>query len=478
MKLLNKITNIYLYSIFIIFILLIDKTGYHNILYIKWNIYVYTTVIYILAILLTTVFKIIRSSISIKDFKFNKIHLFALIYIFILILSCLLSPYKNYNLLIGSTRVEGLIVNIIYVISFMVISLTYKYDKKIIYAILLPSIIMALMIMIQRFIYNPFSVSKDVSSEIFYGTIGNIDTIGLLYTIYIILGISLYIFTNKVINRVYIIISIISSLIVMAIINVLNMYVTLLIILILLFPFVILSSKYLKRYLMITISIISICIFKYYNYWYFIILVIILISLFLILIRNTNYNILNKKNVIKCFIGLLLILLGIIISIYFINFKNGLLFEVHNILHGNIVDSYGTYRIFLWKRTFGMINSNNILLGTGVDTYYIAFSNKYFDELVMNGYVNINDTASNFYLTRLINIGVIGLSSFLLFVGSVVCLERKNKCSDATLICLFITIISYLIQGLFNLEVVIVTPIFYCILAMYTSLKISKVTVL
>ena len=221
----------------------------------------------------------------------------------------------------------------------------------------------------------------------------------------------------------------------MAIINVLNMYVTLLIIMILLFPFVILSSKYLKRYLMITILIISICIFKYYNYWYFIILVIILISLFLILIRNINYNILNKKNVIKCFIGLLLILLGIIISIY-------------------------------------------LLLGTGVDTYYIAFSNKYFDELVMNGYVNVNDTASNFYLTRLINIGIIGLSSFLLFLGSIVCLARNNKCSDATSICLFITIISYLIQGLFNLEVVIVTPIFYCILAMYTSLKISKVTVL
>ena len=51
MKLLNKITNTYLYFILVVFILLIDNTGYYNILKFKWNIYVYTSVIYILVIL-------------------------------------------------------------------------------------------------------------------------------------------------------------------------------------------------------------------------------------------------------------------------------------------------------------------------------------------------------------------------------------------------------------------------------------------
>lgn len=72
MKLLNKITNMYLYFILVVFILLIDNTGYYNILKFKWNIYVYTSVIYILVILLIIVFKILNHSISIKSLSLIK----------------------------------------------------------------------------------------------------------------------------------------------------------------------------------------------------------------------------------------------------------------------------------------------------------------------------------------------------------------------------------------------------------------------
>ena len=48
---------------------------------------------------------------------------------------------------------EGLIVNIIYIVSFMVISLTYKFDKKILYAVLIPSIIMGLIIILQSLFF-------------------------------------------------------------------------------------------------------------------------------------------------------------------------------------------------------------------------------------------------------------------------------------------------------------------------------------
>ena len=129
MKLLNKITNVYLIYILVLFILLVDKSGYRNILVFKWNMYVIVSVVYILLILIITMFKILNKSISIKEFKFNNVYIFALIYLLLMIISTLLSPYKSYNLLIGSPRMQGLIVNIIYIVSLEIILWKSIYTK-------------------------------------------------------------------------------------------------------------------------------------------------------------------------------------------------------------------------------------------------------------------------------------------------------------------------------------------------------------
>ena len=68
--------------------------------------------IIVLLMLLVLIFK---HKISINEFSFKIYHILALIYLLVLIISTLLSPYKEYNLLIGSPRMEGLIVNIIYI---------------------------------------------------------------------------------------------------------------------------------------------------------------------------------------------------------------------------------------------------------------------------------------------------------------------------------------------------------------------------
>ena len=114
-----------------------------------------------------------------------------------------------------------------------------------------------------------------------------------------------------------------------------------------------------------------------------------------------------------------------------------------------------------------MVDSRNILFGYGTDTFSIPFMNKYLGDLIKSGYVSIQDNACNIYLTRLINIGIVGLSSFTIFIGSIFMMIRKNKNTIST--CILVTILSYLIQGLFNIEVVIVTPIFYILLSLYTS---------
>ena len=75
------------------------------------------------------------------------------------------------------------------------------------------------------------------------------------------------------------------------------------------------------------------------------------------------------------------------------------------------------------------------------------------------GELSINDTAGNVYLTMLINIGIIGLISYIIFIYFQIKegLKNKNEYSKIFLI----AIICYLISDFFNLWVVIVEPIYW-----------------
>jgi len=89
---------------------------------------------------------------------------------------------------------------------------------------------------------------------------------------------------------------------------------------------------------------------------------------------------------------------------------------------------------------------------------------KYTADVASIGALTINDTAANVYLTVLINLGIIGLFSYLTFIFSQVklCLKNMNTYS----VVLFTGFICYLIQDFFNLSVVIVSPLFWLLMAL------------
>ena len=78
---------------------------------------------------------------------------------------------------------------------------------------------------------------------------------------------------------------------------------------------------------------------------------------------------------------------------------------------------------------------------------------KYTQDVAELGELTINDTAANSYLTILVNTGFLGVISYGL--------KNANKYS----IVFFIAFICFLIQDCFNLWVVIVTPIFWILMA-------------
>ena len=146
-----------------------------------------------------------------------------------------------------------------------------------------------------------------------------------------------------------------------------------------------------------------------------------------------------------------------------------MLTEIHEILHGNLKDEYGTFRVFLWKRTLSIIPEYPIL-GSGPDSFAIRFMSKFSEDVASIGEFSINDTAANVYLTMAVNIGLVGLASCLTFLYTQI--KRGIKYKNKESVVLLLTIICYLIQDFFNLWVVIITPIFWLLMAIhFISLK-------
>ena len=207
----------------------------------------------------------------------------------------------------------------------------------------------------------------------------------------------------------------------------------------------------------------------YFQFNYITLLFFIVCAILIFLAKKLykiDYNI-NNKEIIKyfyCLIGIC-IFLGVVF-LYFVKFENGILYEIHELLHGNFDDDFGTYRIFLWKRTFKLVPQFPIL-GSGPDTFAIRFMAKYTADIASIGPLTINDTAANVYFTILINLGIVGLFSYLVFIYAQIKNGIKNMNNYSKI--LIITIICYLIQDFFNLSVVIVSPIFWLLMGMHYS---------
>ena len=90
---------------------------------------------------------------------------------------------------------------------------------------------------------------------------------------------------------------------------------------------------------------------------------------------------------------------------------------------------------------------------------------KYSADIAAIGPLTINDTAANVYLTMIINLGIVGLFTYISFI----LLQLKNGIKNINNYSsvLLITFICYLIQDFFNLSLVIVTPIFWLLMALH-----------
>ncbi len=498
-SILEVIADIYIFVMILIFPLIVDKTGFFHILECKWYSYVTIATSYVVINIIVIIYFLLFKKVNcFKNTKLTIIQWLAIAFLAINVISCFISPFfKQYDLFIGVGRGEGLIAMTLYSLSFLFVSLFAKFKRKYITYFSISSILISFIEVIQYIGFNPFNMFQDgigTHNVSFMGTIGNIDFISAMYCILLPVSFSAYVFLedNKKWEKIIHIISILMGFFIIGIINVQSGKVAFLGTLILILPFIISNNKRLSRFLVMLASILmSYCINimlnpeyhydlqklgLYFKFNYIVVLFIIVCAALCYLahiLSNLNYDHSDNKKIIKYFYGGIIScgILGLLV-LYFVNFKSGILYEIHELLHGNFNDDFGTYRIFLWKRTIKLIHEYPII-GSGPDTFVIRFMAKYTNDIAAIGPLTLNDTAANVYLTMLINIGIVGFIDYLAFLF----FQIKNgikKINNYSAI-LLIAIICYIIQDSFNLSIVIVTPLFWLIMALhYSSTNIKK----
>lgn len=319
----------------------------------------------------------------------------------------------------------------------------------------------------------------------FMATIGNIDFISALYCILLTISFVAFVFLDEdKKSKAIHLISIFMGFFIFIIINVMSGRVAFLMTFVLLFPFIITNSKRLSRtivaFSMILLGLVlNIIINPEYHYdvgelgLYFqfngiAMMFIIVIGIFLLLayiLKKHEFDISkNKKVIYGIYLAIIISILMVLVFLYVVDFENGILHEIHELLQGNFDDDFGTYRVFLWKRAFKLVPEYPIL-GSGPDTFAVRFMDKYTEDVAQIGELTINDTAANVYITMIINIGIIGLISYLIFIFLQLIYGVKNKNKYSKI--LLMAIITYLIQDFFNLWVVIVTPVFWTLMAIH-----------
>lgn len=129
--------------------------------------------------------------------------------------------------------------------------------------------------------------------------------------------------------------------------------------------------------------------------------------------------------------------------------------------------AWGTHRGVMWidsMKIFGDASLFEKLFGAGPENFYFKFQ-PYFPDLYEFG-DGSTDAAHNEYIQYLINIGIVGLCSYLAFVGSVTVRAVKTSKSDPIVLVYLSAVVAYLAQAVVNIALPIGTPLFIIFLAM------------
>jgi hypothetical protein len=427
-KVFKKVTTVYLYAMLTIFMFFCGTEGYTGILKAKFQMfcvicggYILIMTVVALEMLLIGEIKIV-SPIKIAQ-HLSWVQKFVICYLFITWVSALISQYAPKTIL-GASRYEGALTITFYCGCFLLVSEFGHLNKKLLYVFAAAMVAFNALCICQVYGYNPFNLYPDGYSYLdagtaysgeYIGTVGNVDIAAAVLCLAIpILWISIVRLEGKL-------------------------------------KFLLLLPLAMSLFTLIKISV---------------------MAGFVGIIAGTGMALpvvlpLSKKSrkYLICFLVILLIIA--IVLVYMTDFSTGFLFEMHEILHGRIDETFGSGRIYIWKTVLQSV-PGHLLFGTGPDTMYYAgiegFHTYY--EALNQTIVSTIDIAHNEYLNILYHQGIFAL---VFYLSALICIFKqwvqKGRKDNVSAI-LGGAVLGYSIQAFFGLSACITAPFFWITLGL------------
>lgn len=157
-------------------------------------------------------------------------------------------------------------------------------------------------------------------------------------------------------------------------------------------------------------------------------------------------------------------------AVYFWPGSSGTLWELSEVLHGRLADSFGTRRGEIWKRCWQLFLEKPWLgggPGTAGERINIRWS-RYIETLGRDRVVQVSNT-HNVYMGYLVNLGIFGLLSYLAaFICSMVTWVRRRG-AGALYPALGAAFLCYMIQDFFGLGLPLTAPMMWVVWGLLES---------
>lgn len=497
-KIISVILGIYIISIGF-GLPLVVRDFYFDILIFKYYYYCFCTISMIVIVLGYALINQIKDkSIIIKGFrietlvgKLTIVDLFVLLYWFIAIISTITSDYFYEAFWGNEGRYTGLFLITWYVLSYFCVSRFWKFKSWYIDIMLFAGILVCIFGITDYFNLDIFSFKAQMMPEqkpIFTSTIGNINTYTAYVGIISAIGTVLFTAEKKMSKAIWYYICMIISFfaIIMGVSD--NAYLSLGALFVFL-PIYLFKNKFgVKKYLIILATFFTVtqCIdwinnsfrdkvlgidsafdlvisFSALHYLVLLLWIMVFVLHIFDLKRSAEIKNYGNKLVTLWLVLIAAGAIGILFALYDCNIagnadrysfaSNYLLFN----------DNWGTHRGFIWRNAMECFLNLPLwkkIIGYGPETFGILLLRK----TVNNPYNEIFDSAHNEYLHTLITVGIFGLISYvsllLFFIKN--CL--KNKSNNAYVVAVVFGVICYSVQAFVNLNLPIVTPIFWLLI--------------
>lgn len=197
---------------------------------------------------------------------------------------------------------------------------------------------------------------------------------------------------------------------------------------------------------------------------------IVCLIIFHLLKKELIFISVNRRTI---FLAIFIVLFLCLIMIHTIPFtsRNGVLWEMHEILNGRGKNYYGNYRWGVWKHAIEL-SRNNWLFGTGPDTFYYSFRD-YIKQIEDNvGAYKGFDFAHNAYLNILVCNGLLTMLIYV-FLNSVLCIHAFRVRQPIGKMC-GLSLACYCIFEFFTFSIFIVSPIAWTVRGITAGINVRE----